>query len=128
MRPQANSLLRTWLAFGLFVSLFLPFTNLWARSGGHYRASSVSHSYHSRAYASHRSTRAVLRDSHGRIKRSSSARSEFKRQMGYPHGRKGYVIDHIIPLACGGPDAPSNMQWQTIQEAKAKDKWERKGC
>lgn len=50
------------------------------------------------------------------------------RQTGYPHGRKGYVIDHITPLACGGSDAPSNMQWQTKAEAKAKDRWERKGC
>jgi hypothetical protein len=40
----------------------------------------------------------------------------------------GYVKDHIKPLACGGPDAPSNMQWQTIRDAKAKDKWETKGC
>jgi hypothetical protein len=32
-----------------------------------------------------------------------------------------------VPLACGGPDAPSNMQWQTTREAKAKDKWENKG-
>src|SRR6516225_2415325 len=40
----------------------------------------------------------------------------------------GYVEDHIVPLACGGPDAPSNMQWQTIREARAKDKWEAKGC
>ena len=38
----------------------------------------------------------------------------------------GYVKDHIVPLACGGPDAPSNMQWQAA--AKAKDKWETKGC
>jgi 5-methylcytosine-specific restriction endonuclease McrA len=43
---------------------------------------------------------------------------------GYPHGRPGYVVDHIIPLKHGGADAPSNMQWQTIAEAKAKDKWE----
>jgi hypothetical protein len=41
---------------------------------------------------------------------------------------KGYVIDHIKPLACGGADRPSNMQWQTTAEAKAKDKWERKAC
>jgi hypothetical protein len=27
----------------------------------------------------------------------------------------GYVIDHIKPLACGGIDAPDNMQWQTIE-------------
>jgi hypothetical protein len=41
---------------------------------------------------------------------------------------KGYVIDHVEPLACGGADHPSNMQWQTVAEAKSKDKWERKQC
>jgi hypothetical protein len=66
----------------------------------------------------------VPRDSHGRIKRSESARHTFMKQTGYPHGRKGYVIDHIIPLKEGGCDCPANMQWQTIQDAKAKDKWE----
>jgi hypothetical protein len=40
------------------------------------------------------------------------------RQTGYPRGRKGYVVDHIVPLECGGADAPSNMQWQTVREAK----------
>jgi 5-methylcytosine-specific restriction endonuclease McrA len=35
------------------------------------------------------------------------------------------VIDHVVPLSRGGADAPSNMQWQTVREAKAKDKWER---
>jgi hypothetical protein len=40
----------------------------------------------------------------------------------------GWVKDHIVPLTCGGPDAPSNMQWQTIRDAKAKDRWETKGC
>ena len=40
----------------------------------------------------------------------------------------GYVKDHIMPLVCGGPDAVSNMQWQVIRDAKAKDKWETKGC
>ena len=39
-----------------------------------------------------------------------------------------YIIDHVIALACGGPDTPANMQWQTKAEAKAKDRWERKGC
>jgi hypothetical protein len=46
------------------------------------------------------------------------------KQTGYPHGRKGYVIDHIVPLKKGGCDCPSNMQWQTKADAKAKDKWE----
>lgn len=70
----------------------------------------------------------ALRDSHGKIKRSAVAKDEFERETGYPHGRKGYVVDHIVPLACGGADAPSNMQWQTTAEAKTKDKTERIGC
>lgn len=40
----------------------------------------------------------------------------------------GYTIDHVKALACGGDDAPHNMQWQTKADAKAKDKWERKEC
>jgi hypothetical protein len=68
------------------------------------------------------------RDSRGRIKRSTAAKEEFERQSGYPHGRPGYVVDHIKPLACGGADASGNMQWQTVEEAKAKDKTERIGC
>ena len=42
-------------------------------------------------------------------------------QTGYPHGRPGYVVDHIIPLKRGGADASWNMQWQTIAAGKAKD-------
>lgn len=40
----------------------------------------------------------------------------------------GYIIDHITPLACNGADAPFNLQWQTREDAKAKDKWERQAC
>lgn len=47
---------------------------------------------------------------------------------GYPDGRPGYVIDHIRPLACGGPDVPTNMQWQTVADARAKDRTERHAC
>ena len=64
------------------------------------------------------------RDANGRIKRSRAATYQFKVQTGYRHGRPGYVIDHIIPLKRGGCDCPSNMQWQTIADAKAKDKIE----
>ena len=56
--------------------------------------------------------------------RSSSARHAFLRQTRYPHGRPGYVADHIIPIKRGGADSPANMQWQTKTQAKAKDKWE----
>jgi len=38
------------------------------------------------------------------------------------------VIDHIRALACGGEDAPRNMQWQTREEAKEKDRTERQDC
>jgi hypothetical protein len=68
------------------------------------------------------------RDANGRILRSDAARGQFKRATGYPNGRPGYVIDHIRPLACGGADVPSNMQWQTVAAAKAKDHTERAGC
>ena len=68
------------------------------------------------------------------IKRSNSARVAFAKSTACPStGLKklpcpGYVIDHTIALACGGLDNKNNMQWQTIAEAKAKDRWERKGC
>jgi len=64
------------------------------------------------------------RDSNGRIVRSESAKRDFMKQTGYPHGRPGYVVDHIVALKRGGADNPSNMQWQTIAQGKAKDKWE----
>ena len=70
----------------------------------------------------------TARTPHGRIKRSNAAKHAFERQSGYPKGRPGYVVDHIQPLACGGADVPSNMQWQTIAEARMKDAWERAGC
>jgi hypothetical protein len=57
--------------------------------------------------------------------RRPEAKREFKLMTGYPHGRPGYVIDHVVPLACGGEDSPRNLQWQTIAEGKAKDRWER---
>ena len=70
----------------------------------------------------------IKRYENGRIERSSAAKYQFMKATGYPNGRPGYVVDHIIPLACGGADSPENMQWQTTEEAKTKDKWERKGC
>ena len=66
--------------------------------------------------------------------RSQEAKDSFKYSHPCPsngnnHGPcPGYVIDHIKPLTCDGADDPSNMQWQTKAEGKAKDKWERKGA
>jgi hypothetical protein len=37
----------------------------------------------------------------------------------------GWVMDHIIPLACGGCDAVSNLQWLTTDAWKIKTGFER---
>jgi len=68
--------------------------------------------------------------SHGKYPGSAEAKQEFKRAQPCPSTGKsrgacpGYVIDHITPLKRGGADAPYNMQWQTKEAAKQKDKWE----
>jgi hypothetical protein len=66
--------------------------------------------------------------------RSAGAKARFAREHPCPAtGRRltscpGYVIDHIEPLCAGGEDAPANMQWQTVADAKVKDRWEREFC
>ncbi len=70
------------------------------------------------------------RDKHGRIARSTKAKDEFKKTHPCPSTGKssgscpGYVIDHVQPLKRGGADRPSNMQWQTKEAAKEKDRAE----
>jgi hypothetical protein len=64
------------------------------------------------------------RDSKGKIARNPAAVREFKKTHPCPGSCKGMVVDHIVPLKRGGADSPSNMQWQTKAEAKAKDKIE----
>src|SRR5215831_362144 len=98
----------------------------WSRSSAKSTSSKPSStSTRSRKSSVPKKSTVAKRNSNGRIHRSSSARSEFMRRTGYPKGRKGYVVDHIVPLECGGADVPSNMQWQTEQEAKTKDRTER---
>lgn len=69
-----------------------------------------------------------------RMRRSQNAKIAFKAEHPCPATGarkgpcKGYVIDHVTPLACGGADRPENMQWQSTAEGKAKDKWERRDC
>src|SRR5439155_16231644 len=87
-------------------------------------SSSKSSVKKSRASVPKKSTVAP-RAANGKIQRSAAARKEFMKQTGYPKGRKGYVVDHIVPLECGGADTPANMQWQTTAEAKIKDRTER---
>lgn len=39
-----------------------------------------------------------------------------------------YQVDHRVPLKCGGPDRPSNMQWLTVRAHKAKTAREARWC
>src|ERR1700746_3669458 len=40
----------------------------------------------------------------------------------------GYVKDHVVPLACGGPDATSNNAVANYADPEAKNRWEMKDC
>ena len=69
-------------------------------------------------------------DSYGRIKRNPAAKRAFQHRhpcpsTGRTSGRcPGYVVDHIRPLKRGGADDPNNMQWQSKEQAKRKDRIE----
>jgi hypothetical protein len=109
-----------------------------ARGGGHSgghssgsHSSSHSSSHISGGHSGSHSGSGHSRSGHqGKSKRSKAARHSFMKSHPCPStGRSGgacpgYVVDHVVPLKRGGADAPSNMQWQTKEEAKAKDKWE----
>jgi len=95
--------------------------------------SSTPRTQHSTAHTSHHNNtyaQGVQRDSHSKIARSPKAKSDFKKSHPCPSTDKsngacpGYVIDHVKPLKRGGADKPSNMQWQTKEAAKQKDKTE----
>lgn len=73
----------------------------------------------------------------GTIKRSTTQRAYFVRMHPCPATGQvtgscpGWSVDHIIPLVCGGCDAPSNMQWldnriKTCAGDACKDRWERR--
>ena len=82
---------------------------------------------HKRSHANGGSTSKASSKKH---QRSKAARDAFMRSHpcpanGHTSGAcPGYVVDHVTPLKRGAADAPSNMQWQTIEEGKAKDRVE----
>jgi hypothetical protein len=140
-----NRLKQLVLAIGM-ACLLPQFGDVDARGSGHsshstYSSHSYSHhsstgsskSYTPKSQSTLKTTKAapgLSRDAHGKIARSSSAKAEFKHSHPCPSTGKrsgtcpGYVIDHVSPLKRGGADQPSNMQWQTVQAAKEKDRWE----
>lgn len=90
-----------------------------------------SHSYsHAGNYSIYSRAASVRRTSIGRVTRSSSARRSFRKSNPCPSTGQtsgvcpGHVMDHVAPLKRGGADHPSNMQWQTTEAAKIKDKTE----
>ena len=56
------------------------------------------------------------------------AMNAFRKQTGYQKGRPGWVIDHVVPMCAGGPDAVSNLQWQEAAASYRKDVFERALC
>ncbi|MCW1959819.1 MAG: HNH endonuclease [Mycobacterium sp.] len=66
--------------------------------------------------------------------RSAAVRAEFQRLNPCPANGAtrgacpGWVVDHVVPRACGGADAPGNLQWQSVAAAREKDRWEREVC
>lgn len=76
----------------------------------------------------------ALPSAHATHPRSHSAKTAFQRLYHCPATDKprgpcpGYIIDHVTPLCAGGADDPLNMQWQTVAEAKAKDRIEAREC
>ena len=138
--------MRTRIAIVLLILVMIPLEPMAQKGGGASSSRSSSRSASSKSRAGSRrsakssarkssakkSTTSISkkstvapRDGNGRIRRSAAAKREYVKQTGYPNGRKGYVVDHIVPLECGGADVPSNMQWQTVAEAKIKDRTER---
>jgi hypothetical protein len=61
-------------------------------------------------------------------RRSRPLLETFKQATGYPHGRPGHLIDHVIPLCAGGADALTNLQWQERRASYRKDVYERQLC
>jgi len=70
----------------------------------------------------------------GEYKRSKAVLRAFVNQQACPATGQhrlpcpGWQIDHITPLKCGGPDAPENLQWLTVDAHKEKTRREARQC
>ena len=110
--------------------MLIPFAATRARSTSTYGGNAHSRSVGAHTRSSRVKCDTCARDANGRIKRDPAQRRAFQHASPCPSTGKtagacpGYVVDHVVPLKRGGPDNPSNMQWQTIEDAKAKDRVE----
>jgi len=110
------------VAAALSAALLLP-SSASAKGGG-------AHGSYSTGIHGHAPAAGVAHDLHGHIARNPHAKEEFRRLHPCPAtGKKygacpGWVVDHVQALKHGGADDPSNMQWQTTAQAKAKDRIE----
>ena len=129
MNPLVAVLLASWCV--AIIPVWTPsdvFARESERSPTSSSHSSGHHASQGRSYA--KAASGVPRDRHGRITCSAETKHACKKShpcpsTGKPKGAcPGYVIDHIQALKHGGRDAPDNMQWQTVQKAKIKDRME----
>jgi hypothetical protein len=73
---------------------------------------------------------AAFPSTHRRYPRSREVTRAFQRSNPCPSTGKrygacpGYTRDHVIALCAGGSDTVSNLQWQAVTDAKAKDRTE----
>lgn len=73
----------------------------------------------------------ILASSAIATQRDPAQRREFHQQNACPStGRTsgacpGYQVDHRQPLAAEGADRPSNMQWLSVEQHRAKTRYER---
>lgn len=71
------------------------------------------------------------RDAQGQILRRADVLSAFKKVHPCPSTGKtsgacpGWIMDHVIPLACGGADSVGNLQWLPVESWRAKSLFER---
>lgn len=67
----------------------------------------------------------------GKIRRRRDVLDAFKKAHPCPSSGsvrgacKGWIMDHVIPLACGGCDSVSNLQWLPEEAWRKKSRWER---
>lgn len=66
----------------------------------------------------------------GEVRRNIHEVRQFEKQTGFAGGRKGYVVDHIVPFCWGKArvDSTWNYQWQRLDSSYTKNRYEVQLC